>query len=153
MQYAAQAEQRYKSKYEKVGVLPIRIVKSNVSSVGSSSERNRRANARNVRFIIHIGSTPTFSYFDLKNKMGREGEDKGGKARQKEGKRGKGYGREARKGMEGKPERGWKGVEGRGREQKEGKGSRREGKGVEGEQKGEKGREREGKGVEARERE
>ena len=27
-------------KYEKVGVLPIRIVKSNVSSVGPSSERN-----------------------------------------------------------------------------------------------------------------
>ena len=31
----------YKSKYEKVGVLPIRIVKSNVSSVGPSSERKR----------------------------------------------------------------------------------------------------------------
>ena len=30
---------RYKSKYKKVGVLPIRIVKSNVSSVGPSSER------------------------------------------------------------------------------------------------------------------
>ena len=30
----------YKSKYEKVGVLPTRIVKSNVSSVGPSSERN-----------------------------------------------------------------------------------------------------------------
>ena len=30
---------RYKSKYEKVGVLPIRIAKSNVSSVGPSSER------------------------------------------------------------------------------------------------------------------
>ena len=30
------------SKYEKVGVLPIRIVKSNVSSVGPSSERNRK---------------------------------------------------------------------------------------------------------------
>ena len=28
------------SKYEKVGVLPIRIVKSNVSSIGPSSERN-----------------------------------------------------------------------------------------------------------------
>ena len=27
--------------YEKVGVLPIRIVKSNVSSVGLSSEKNR----------------------------------------------------------------------------------------------------------------
>ena len=31
---------RYKSKYKKVGVLPIRIVKSNASSVGPSSERN-----------------------------------------------------------------------------------------------------------------
>ena len=28
------------SKYKKVGVLPIRIVKSNVSSVGPSSEKN-----------------------------------------------------------------------------------------------------------------
>ena len=32
---------RYKSKYKKVGVLPMRIVKSNVSSVGPSSERNQ----------------------------------------------------------------------------------------------------------------
>ena len=31
---------RYKSKYEKVGVLPIQIVKSNVSSIGPLSERN-----------------------------------------------------------------------------------------------------------------
>ena len=31
----------YKSKYKKVGVLPIRIVKSNVSRVGPSSERDR----------------------------------------------------------------------------------------------------------------
>ena len=30
-----------KSKYKKVGVLPIRIVQSNISSFGSSSERNR----------------------------------------------------------------------------------------------------------------
>ena len=30
----------YKSKYKKVGVLPIRIVWSNVSSIGPSSERN-----------------------------------------------------------------------------------------------------------------
>ena len=37
-----QAEQRYKSKQKKFGVLPIRIIKSNVSSVGSSSERNRK---------------------------------------------------------------------------------------------------------------
>ena len=32
----------YKSKYKKVGVLPIRIIKSNVSSVGPSSERTTR---------------------------------------------------------------------------------------------------------------
>ena len=38
----------YKSKYKKVGVLPIRIVKSNVSSVGPVSLW-RRTNARNVR--------------------------------------------------------------------------------------------------------
>ena len=31
---------RYESEYKKVGVLPIRIIKSNVSSVGPSSERN-----------------------------------------------------------------------------------------------------------------
>ena len=30
------------AKYEKVGQLPIRIIKSNVSSVGPSSERNRK---------------------------------------------------------------------------------------------------------------
>ena len=41
---------RYKSKYKKVGVLPIRIVWSNVSSIDPSSERN---------------STKTFLYFDL----------------------------------------------------------------------------------------
>ena len=34
--------QIYKSKYKKVGVLPIWIVKFNVSSVGRSSERNRK---------------------------------------------------------------------------------------------------------------
>ena len=44
----------YTSKYKKVGVLPIRIVKSNVSSVRPSLD-----------FTIRIGSTPTFSYFEL----------------------------------------------------------------------------------------
>ena len=38
------------SKYEKVGVLPMRIVKSNVSSVGPSSERNRGGESRFVFF-------------------------------------------------------------------------------------------------------
>ena len=33
---------RYKSKYKKVGVLPIRKVWSNVSSIDPSSERNRK---------------------------------------------------------------------------------------------------------------
>ena len=57
---------RYKSKYKKVGVLPIRIEKSNVWSIGSSSERNReqslwqRANARNVRLFY-----PYWQYTDL----------------------------------------------------------------------------------------
>ena len=32
----------YKSKYKNVGVLPIQIVYSNVSSIGPSSERNRK---------------------------------------------------------------------------------------------------------------
>ena len=36
----AQGIHSRKSKYKKVGVLPIRIVKSNVSSVGPLSERN-----------------------------------------------------------------------------------------------------------------
>ena len=41
--------QIYKSKYKKVGVLPTRIVKSNVSSVGPSSERNvSLINSQNV---------------------------------------------------------------------------------------------------------
>ena len=40
----------YKLKYKKVGVLPIRVVKSNVSSVGPPSvSLRRRADARNVR--------------------------------------------------------------------------------------------------------
>ena len=51
---------RYFSKYETVGVLPIWIVKSNVSSVGSSSERNRRANALNVRLYY-----PSWQYTNL----------------------------------------------------------------------------------------
>ena len=60
---------RYKSKYKKVGVLPIRIVKS-VSSVGPSSERNvilsdEGPTLETLDFTIRIGSTPTFLYFDL----------------------------------------------------------------------------------------
>ena len=42
-----------------VGVLPIRTVQFNVSSIGPSSER-RRANARNVRFCY-----PYWQYTDL----------------------------------------------------------------------------------------
>ena len=49
----------HKSKYKKGGVLPIRIVKSNVSSIGPSSERNR-ANARKVRLYY-----PYWQYTDL----------------------------------------------------------------------------------------
>ena len=45
----------------------IRIVKSNVSSVGpSSSERKTEVpKLETLDYTIHIGSTPTFSYFDL----------------------------------------------------------------------------------------
>ena len=68
--------------YKNVGVLPIRIVNSNVSSVGPSSEKNRalrrRANRHSderptlemLDFIIRIGSTPTFLYFDLHKILG-----------------------------------------------------------------------------------
>ena len=49
----------YKSKYKKVGVLPIRIIKSNVSSVGPSSERTTRFT------LTYLDFTPTFLYFDL----------------------------------------------------------------------------------------
>ena len=49
-----------KPKYKKVGVLPVRIVWSNVSSIGPSSERNQRANARNVRPYY-----PYWQYTDL----------------------------------------------------------------------------------------
>ena len=65
----------HKSKYEKVGngVLLIRIVTSDVSSVGPSSERKHSScfcsdegpMLETLDFTIHIGSTPTFSYFDL----------------------------------------------------------------------------------------
>ena len=57
----------YKSKYKKVGVLPIWIVKSNVSSVDPSSERkhDEGPTLETLDFTIHIGSTPTFLYFDL----------------------------------------------------------------------------------------
>ena len=55
----------YISRYKKVGVLTIRIVKSNVQSVGPSSERNRvplqrRANAQNVRLYY-----PYWQYTNL----------------------------------------------------------------------------------------
>ena len=49
-----------KSKYKKVGVLPIWIVKSNrlfVSDEGTMLEM--------LDFTIRIGSTPTFLYFDI----------------------------------------------------------------------------------------
>ena len=63
----------YKSKYKKVGVLPIRRVTSNVLSVGPSSEKNMRTvsgsdegpTLETLEFTIRIGSIPTFSHFDL----------------------------------------------------------------------------------------
>ena len=49
---------------KKVRMLPIQIVESKVSSLDLSDEG--RLYARNVRlYTIHIGSTPTFLYFDL----------------------------------------------------------------------------------------
>ena len=69
---------RNKSKYEKIDVLPIRIVRSNALSVGHSSERGEKGGKvgffllsdegptlETLDFTIRIGSTPTFSYFDL----------------------------------------------------------------------------------------
>ena len=51
-------------KYKKVGVLPIWIlVKSSVSSVGPSSERNMTL--LYIYIYIYISSTPTFLYFNL----------------------------------------------------------------------------------------
>ena len=63
---------RYKSKYKKVGVLPIRIVKSNISSVYPSSERNmflsnEGPTLKTLDFTIHSDSTPTFLYFSIHN--------------------------------------------------------------------------------------
>ena len=49
----------YKSKYRKVGVLPIRIVKSNVSS------SDEGPTLETLDYTIRIGSTPTFLYFNL----------------------------------------------------------------------------------------
>ena len=61
----------YKSKYKKVFVLPIRIVQSNVSSIGPSSERktfflsDEGPMLETFDYTIRIGSTPTFLYFDF----------------------------------------------------------------------------------------
>ena len=50
--------------YKKVGVVPTRIVKSNVSSIGPSSEKNRDEGPRlkTLDFTIRIGTTRTFTY-------------------------------------------------------------------------------------------
>ena len=55
----------YKLKYKKVGVLPIWIVRSNVSSVGLSSEIEKDKRSKRLDFTIHIDNTPTSLYFDL----------------------------------------------------------------------------------------
>ena len=59
---------RYKSKYKKVGVLPIRLVKSNVSSVGPFVREklflsDEGPTLETLDFTIHIGSTPNFVGF------------------------------------------------------------------------------------------
>ena len=60
--------------YHKVGVLPIRIAQSNVSSVGHLSETfvqretflsDKGPTLETLDYTIRIGSTPTFLYFDL----------------------------------------------------------------------------------------
>ena len=59
---------KYKLKYKKVGVLPIRIVKSNILSVGPSSERNIKGVFSlflSLTSLFIIGSTPIFLYFNL----------------------------------------------------------------------------------------
>ena len=56
---------------KRVGVLPIRMIKSNVSSVSWPFVREKRflsdegPTLETLDFIIRIGSTPTFLYFDL----------------------------------------------------------------------------------------
>ena len=49
----------YKLKYKMVGVLPIWIVNSNVSS------SDQGPTLETLDYTIRIGSTPTFLYFDL----------------------------------------------------------------------------------------
>ena len=60
---------RYKSKYKKVGVLPIRVLKSiEVSSVGPSCFMFLSAEGPTLEtldFTIRIDSTSTLLYFDL----------------------------------------------------------------------------------------
>ena len=59
----------YKSKYEKVGVLPIQIAKSNILSVALRQREtlflsDEGPTLETLDSTIRIGSTPTFSYFD-----------------------------------------------------------------------------------------
>ena len=56
---------KIKSKYEKVGVLPIWILKSNISSVGVLFLSDEGPKLETLDFTIRIGSTPTVSYFNL----------------------------------------------------------------------------------------
>ena len=53
----------FKSKYKKVAVLPIRIVKSNVSSVGPSSERNTLRLSRVFFFRVFFFNARAMFYF------------------------------------------------------------------------------------------
>ena len=59
----------YKSKYKKVGVLPISKALSNVSSIRPLWEKNMFLSDEGPTLktldCFHIGSTPTFLYFDL----------------------------------------------------------------------------------------
>ena len=66
--YTLPSLKRLKSKYGKVCVLPIWIVKSNVSSVGPLTLfffSDEGPTLETLDFTIRIGSTPTFLYFDF----------------------------------------------------------------------------------------
>ena len=62
-QCAAQAEQIYKSKYKKVGVLPIRIEQSiQFSSTGPSLQRNRKSKSESSQIHFYLYSAYTAHY-------------------------------------------------------------------------------------------
>ena len=59
----------YKSKYKKVGVLPIWLVKSNVLSVGPSSERNITVRTKAAKSSFFYNGCAVFNDFSRDNKL------------------------------------------------------------------------------------